>query len=40
MMQQMLEQEGVAIENCRVQAFEHLFWHPAELGDDFSVAVG
>jgi methylated-DNA-protein-cysteine methyltransferase related protein len=40
MMQQMLEQEGVAIKDCRVIAFEQLFWHPAELGEDFSLAAG
>ena len=36
MMQEMLEQEGVVVENDRVQAFDKLFWHPAEgLGEDF-----
>lgn len=30
MMQEMLEQEGVRIENEVVCDFERLFWHPAE----------
>jgi methylated-DNA-protein-cysteine methyltransferase related protein len=39
MMQEMLEQEGVVIEGERVKEFERLFWHPAELGEDFSLPV-
>ncbi|MCB0548746.1 MAG: MGMT family protein [Phaeodactylibacter sp.] len=36
MMQEMLEQEGVLVEDNRVQEFDKLFWHPAEgLGEDF-----
>lgn len=30
LMQQLLEQEGVEIENDRVKRFKELFWHPAE----------
>ena len=30
MMQEMLEQEGVRVEDHRVVDFERLFWHPAE----------
>ncbi len=30
MMQEMLEQEGVKVVNNKVEAFERLFWHPAE----------
>jgi methylated-DNA-protein-cysteine methyltransferase-like protein len=34
MMQELLEAEGVAVENDRVAAFKELFWHPQEgLGD-------
>jgi methylated-DNA-protein-cysteine methyltransferase related protein len=33
-MQEMLEQEGVAIENDRVAAFKTLFWHPSEAFDE------
>jgi len=36
MMQELLEQEGVEVEEDRVVAFKSLFWHPAgSLGDDF-----
>lgn len=36
MMQEMLEQEGITIEDNRVREFGQLFWHPAEeLGEDF-----
>lgn len=36
MMQEMLEQEGVAVEDNRVVEFDKLFWSPAkELGEDF-----
>ncbi len=31
MMQELLEQEGVYVENNRVQDFERLFWHPEAL---------
>lgn len=31
LMQQLLEQEGVAIEDHRVKHFDQLFWHPQEL---------
>lgn len=36
MMQEMLEQEGVKVEDNCVQDFKKVFWHPADgLGDDF-----
>lgn len=31
MMQNLLEQEGVKVENDKVQDFKQLFWHPEEL---------
>lgn len=31
LMQELLEQEGVQVENNRVVNFEELFWHPAEM---------
>ncbi|MFN7116604.1 MAG: MGMT family protein [Saprospiraceae bacterium] len=31
LMQELLEQEGVAIVNDRVKDFDRLFWHPQEL---------
>jgi methylated-DNA-protein-cysteine methyltransferase-like protein len=37
MMQEMLEQEGVKVEDNKVQNFKELFWHPQELGDDFEL---
>lgn len=37
MMQEMLEQEGVLIEDNRVVDFKSIFWHPQELGEDFEV---
>ncbi len=30
MMQELLEQEGIAIKEDRVQNFKQLFWHPAQ----------
>ena len=30
MMQELLEQEGVVVENDKVKDFKQLFWHPAE----------
>ncbi len=37
LMQQLLEQEGVEVEEDRVKQFDRLFWHPAESleTDDF-----
>ena len=37
MMQQLLENEGVEVQNDRVVAFDQLNWHPRELGDDWEV---
>lgn len=34
MMQELLEQEGVVVENNRVADFERLFWHPQELDEN------
>jgi methylated-DNA-protein-cysteine methyltransferase-like protein len=34
-MQELLESEGVKIENDCVKDFKQLFWHPKELGDDW-----
>jgi methylated-DNA-protein-cysteine methyltransferase-like protein len=35
-MQELLEAEGVIVENDRVVEFDRLFWSPAkELGDDW-----
>lgn len=34
MMQELLEQEGVVVENNRVADFERLFWHPRELDEN------
>jgi len=31
MMQELLENEGVVVEDDKVVAFSQLFWHPAEL---------
>ena len=31
MMQELLEQEGVIVQDNRVRDFERLFWHPKEL---------
>ena len=31
MMQEMLEQEGVKVVDNKVQEFDRLFWHPAEM---------
>ncbi|MCB0568433.1 MAG: MGMT family protein [Phaeodactylibacter sp.] len=39
MMQEMLEQEGVVVEDHCVRDFERLFWHPSALGEDFEVPV-
>lgn len=37
-MQELLEQEGVIIEDNRVRDFEQVFWHPADgLGDEFEI---
>ncbi len=33
MMQELLEQEGVEIEDNKVVAFKRLFWHPAEMDE-------
>lgn len=33
LMQELLEGEGVQVENDRVVDFDRLFWHPAELED-------
>ncbi len=36
LMQELLEAEGVQVENDRVMEFDRLFWSPAkELGDDW-----
>ena len=35
LMQTLLEKEGVIVENDCVKAFKQLFWHPAELGDEW-----
>ena len=32
MMQELLQHEGVLIENDKVSDFKNLFWHPEELG--------
>ena len=37
MMQQLLENEGVAVQNDRVVTFDQLNWHPQELGDDWDI---
>lgn len=38
LMQELLEQEGVEVEDNRVKDFDRHFWSPAEhLGDDFSI---
>lgn len=34
LMQQMLESEGVKVENDTVADFKKLFWHPAALDDE------
>ncbi|MEO6039398.1 MAG: MGMT family protein [Saprospiraceae bacterium] len=40
LMQQMLEAEGVQVENDRVVEFKRLFWSPAEgLGDDWEPMI-
>ena len=31
LMQELLEQEGVAIENCRVKDFKQMLWIPSEV---------
>lgn len=36
-MQELLEQEGIKVENDKVVDFNTLFWHPRELGDDFEL---
>ncbi len=33
LMEELLEAEGVAVKNDRVQQFDKLFWHPAETLD-------
>ena len=35
-MQELLESEGVAIENDKVKDFDNLFWHPKELDMDMA----
>ncbi len=41
LMAELLEREGVTVENDRVPDFEQRFWSPAlELGDDFDVVIG
>ncbi|HLP94464.1 MAG TPA: MGMT family protein [Saprospiraceae bacterium] len=35
LMQELLEAEGVVIENDCVRDFKLLFWHPKELGDNW-----
>jgi methylated-DNA-protein-cysteine methyltransferase-like protein len=35
LMQELLEHEGVRVENDCVVEFNNLFWHPRELGDDW-----
>ena len=35
LMQELLENEGVKIENDCVVDFKKLFWHPSELGDNW-----
>lgn len=39
MMQEMLEQEGVKVEDHKVVNFKELFWHPQELGEDYEVDI-
>ncbi len=39
MMQEMLEQEGVSVEDNRVKDFGRLFWSPAELGENFEIHI-
>ncbi len=34
MMQELLENEGVAVKNSKVQNFKKLFWHPSEILED------
>ena len=33
-MQELLEKEGIKIENHKVVDFDQLFWHPQELDED------
>lgn len=35
LMRELLEAEGIRVENDRVVEFKRLFWHPQELGDDW-----
>jgi methylated-DNA-protein-cysteine methyltransferase-like protein len=35
LMKELLEAEGVRVEDDRVAEFDRLFWHPQELGDDW-----
>ncbi|TXB62020.1 MGMT family protein [Phaeodactylibacter luteus] len=37
MMEELLQAEGVAVADGRVQDFEAHFWHPKALGDDFEI---
>ncbi len=37
MMQEMLEAEGVEVENDKVVRFKELFWHPSELGENWGI---
>ncbi len=39
MMEEMLEQEGVQVADCRVVDFDRLFWHPKALGEDYEVNI-
>ena len=34
LMQELLEQEGVVVEDNRVRDFDQLFWHPKELEEE------
>ena len=35
LMQELLENEGIVIENDQVLEFKKFFWHPQELGEDW-----
>ncbi len=35
LMQQLLENEGITVENDCVKDFKARFWHPSELGEDW-----
>ncbi len=37
LMQELLEAEGVPVEDNRIPDFEQRFWHPRELGEDFEL---